>query len=84
MTPNFETGFFETPGHVLEGMTLVASETESPDAPWGVFPGDLLFDGDFARPEPRLDDGFSVEDLAGMLYDSLHRKLRTLPTSPGS
>ncbi len=76
---NTSLSVLETPGHVLEGMTLVASQTESTDAPWGVFPGDLLFDGDFARPEPRLDDGFSVEDLAGMLYDSLHRKLLTLP-----
>jgi hydroxyacylglutathione hydrolase len=69
----------ETPGHVLEGLALVASETQGGGVPWGLFSGDLIFEGDIARPEPRLDDGFGVADLADMLYDSLHRKLLKLP-----
>jgi glyoxylase-like metal-dependent hydrolase (beta-lactamase superfamily II)/rhodanese-related sulfurtransferase len=69
----------ETPGHVLEGLSLVASEMAGAGRPWGLFPGDLIFEGDIARPEPRLDDGFTVPDMAAMLYDSLHRKLLKLP-----
>jgi hydroxyacylglutathione hydrolase len=42
-----------------------------------VFTGDTLFIGDVGRPD--LSDGHSPQELAGLLYDSLHRKLLTLP-----
>lgn len=69
----------ETPGHTLEGISIVASDGLGPGIPWGLFSGDLLFDGDVARPEPRLDDGFHVSQLAEMLHATLFRKILSLP-----
>ena len=45
--------------------------------PWAVLTGDTLFIGDVGRPD--LSPGFSSQQLAGMLYDSLQLKLLTLP-----
>ena len=47
------------------------------EKPWAVLTGDTLFIGDVGRPD--LSPGFSSQQLAGMLYDSLHSKLLTLP-----
>jgi hydroxyacylglutathione hydrolase len=47
------------------------------EKPWAVLTGDTLFIGDVGRPD--LSPGFSSQQLAGMLYDSLHTKLLTLP-----
>jgi len=40
-------------------------------------PGDTLFIGDVGRPD--LSRTHSPRELAGLLYDSLHQKLLTLP-----
>ncbi|HEU5412727.1 MAG TPA: MBL fold metallo-hydrolase, partial [Candidatus Angelobacter sp.] len=45
--------------------------------PWAVLTGDTLFIGDVGRPD--LSPQFTSQQLAGMLYDSLHTKLLTLP-----
>ena len=45
--------------------------------PWAVLTGDTLFIGDVGRPD--LSPQFTSQQLAGMLYDSLHAKLLTLP-----
>src|SRR6185312_8987896 len=47
------------------------------EQPWAVLTGDTLFIGDVGRPD--LSPQFSSQQLAGMLYDSLHSKLLTLP-----
>jgi glyoxylase-like metal-dependent hydrolase (beta-lactamase superfamily II)/rhodanese-related sulfurtransferase len=47
------------------------------EKPWAVLTGDTLFIGDVGRPD--LSPGFSSQQLAGMLYDSLHSKLLMLP-----
>jgi len=44
-----------------------------------VLTGDTLFIGDVGRPDLMASVGFKAEDLAGMLYDSLHDKLMALP-----
>jgi len=43
-----------------------------------IFTGDTLFVGDVGRPD-LLDGLLSQDDLAGMLYDSLNKKIKTLP-----
>jgi rhodanese-related sulfurtransferase len=51
-----------------------------PDAdvkPWAALTGDTLFIGDVGRPD--LSKAHTPQDLAGMLYDSLHEKLMILP-----
>jgi rhodanese-related sulfurtransferase len=50
-------------------------EEKSP-APWAVLTGDTLFLGDVGRPD--LSKRYNAAQLAGMLYDSLHRKLLAL------
>jgi glyoxylase-like metal-dependent hydrolase (beta-lactamase superfamily II) len=54
---------------------------EHPDdtVPYGVLTGDTLFIGDVGRPDLLASIGFTREELADKLYDSLHNKLMTLP-----
>ena len=68
----------ETPGHTPESTCLVVFDREkSADKPWAVLTGDTLFIGDVGRPD--LAEGYTPQQLAGDLYDSLHQKLLTLP-----
>ena len=67
----------ETPGHTQESICLVLTDREKSIAPWAVLTGDTLFIGDVGRPD--LSPKHTPAQLAGMLYDSLHTKLLTLP-----
>jgi glyoxylase-like metal-dependent hydrolase (beta-lactamase superfamily II)/rhodanese-related sulfurtransferase len=69
--------FLETPGHTLESVSILVIDTERSPEPYAVLTGDTLFIGDVGRPD--LAPGKTPQELAGMLYDSLHRKLLTLP-----
>lgn len=71
--------FLETPGHTPEGITIIAEETEVSGAPLKIFTGDTLFIGDVGRPDLIGSKGFTAEEMAGMLYDSIHSKIMTLP-----
>ena len=71
--------FLETPGHTPEGITIVAENTENPDEPLKIFTGDTLFIGDVGRPDLVGSKGFTAEEMASMLYDSLHEKILPLP-----
>lgn len=65
-----------TPGHTIESTCYLLRDENG--APYAVFTGDTLFVGDVGRPD--LSSGnLSTEDLAAMLYDSLHDKIATLP-----
>lgn len=66
----------ETPGHTPEGMCLLITDEEKSLQPWAVLTGDTLFIGDVGRPD--LSPGYTPQQLAGMLYDSLHGKLLKL------
>jgi len=70
--------FFETPGHTPEGITILAEDTENPLEPDKLFTGDTLFIGDVGRPDLIGSKGFTAEEMAGMLYDSLHEKILPL------
>ena len=70
----------ETPGHTPEGISLLVFDRDrSIDTPQAVLTGDTLFIGDVGRPDLMASVGFSSKELAGMLYDSLHDKLLSLP-----
>jgi hydroxyacylglutathione hydrolase len=75
--------FRHTPGHTPESMSIVvyehADDIEAGRAPFGVLTGDTLFIGDVGRPDLLASIGFTREELADLLYDSLHDKLMTLP-----
>lgn len=66
-----------TPGHTLES-TCYLLQDEQGVARY-VFTGDTLFIGDVGRPDLAQKGSLTMEDLAGMLYESLNTKLKTLP-----
>jgi glyoxylase-like metal-dependent hydrolase (beta-lactamase superfamily II)/rhodanese-related sulfurtransferase len=67
-----------TPGHTLES-TCYLLRDESGKA-HAVFTGDTLFVGDVGRPDlAQKGTELTVNDLAGMLFDSLQRKIISLP-----
>lgn len=66
----------KTPGHTPEGMCLVVTDEEKSAKPWAVLTGDTLFIGDVGRPD--LSRTHTPQQLAGLLYDSLHEKLLKL------
>ena len=69
----------ETPGHTPEGMCFVITDEEESQQPAAVLTGDTLFIGDVGRPD--LSPSHTPQELAGLLYDSLHEKLLTLSDS---
>ena len=66
----------ETPGHTPESVCLVVTDEEKSPKPWAVLTGDTLFIGDVGRPD--LSKAHTPQQLAGLLYDSLHGKLLKL------
>jgi len=63
-----------TPGHTLESSCYLLKDEAGKDH--AIFTGDTLFVGDVGRPDlAQKDNEITIEDLAGMLYDSLHEKI---------
>ncbi|MGY4708252.1 MBL fold metallo-hydrolase [Mycolicibacterium sp. CBM1] len=71
--------FRHTPGHTPESLSIVVYEHATDTVPYGVLTGDTLFIGDVGRPDLLASIGFTREELADKLYDSLHDKLMPLP-----
>lgn len=76
-----ELEILHTPGHTPESMSIVVWETADAAEPYGVLTGDTLFIGDVGRPDLLSSIGFTRDELAVQLYDSLHNKLMPLPDS---
>jgi hydroxyacylglutathione hydrolase len=74
---NCKISILETPGHTPESICLVVTDSDKRPAPWAVLTGDTLFIGDVGRPD--LSPAVTPQQLAAMLYDSLHNKLMKLP-----
>ncbi len=68
----------ETPGHTPESLSFLITTPAGEQLPWGVLTGDTLFVGDVGRVDI-LSSRLPVAELAGLMYDSLHQKLLTLP-----
>ncbi|MGZ4058756.1 MAG: MBL fold metallo-hydrolase [Bacteroidia bacterium] len=65
-----------TPGHTMESSCfLLIDENEKEKA---IFTGDTLFVGDVGRPDLAIKSDLTINDLAGMLYDSLNTKIKPL------
>lgn len=70
----------ETPGHTPESISILVYDLSvSETKPYAVLTGDTLFIGDVGRPDLRAALGWSATELGGMLFDSLHAKLLSLP-----
>ncbi len=65
--------FLETPGHTIESISITVTDLDRRDTPFAVLTGDTLFIGDVGRPD--LAPDLTPQQLAGLLFDSLHQKL---------
>lgn len=66
----------QTPGHTIESISVAVVDLERSPDPFAVLTGDTLFIGDVGRPD--LSPAHTPQQLASMLYDSLHEKLLRL------
>jgi hydroxyacylglutathione hydrolase len=71
----------ETPGHTPEGICVLVDDPAEFDAAMKLLTGDTLFIGDVGRPDLAGSKGFTAEQMAGMLYDSLRNKIMPLADS---
>lgn len=67
-----------TPGHTPESSCFLLFDENGKEH--ALFSGDTLFVGDVGRPD-LLDGIMTREELASMMYDSLNKKIKTLPDS---
>jgi glyoxylase-like metal-dependent hydrolase (beta-lactamase superfamily II)/rhodanese-related sulfurtransferase len=73
---NIKIKAIHTPGHTLESTCyLLINEKGEQKA---LFSGDTLFIGDVGRPDLAVKTELSREDLAGLLFDSLRKKILPL------
>jgi hydroxyacylglutathione hydrolase len=63
-----------TPGHTLESSCYLLKDANGKDH--CIFTGDTLFVGDVGRPDlAQKSNELTMDDLAGMMYNSIHAKL---------
>ncbi|MFL1011375.1 MBL fold metallo-hydrolase [Flavisericum labens] len=74
---NITIKVLHTPGHTLESVTYLLLDENGKEH--AIFSGDTLFLGDVGRPDLAIKSDLTKEDLAEMLYDSLRKKIMTLP-----
>ena len=66
-----------TPGHTMESTTYLLRDPFQKDI--AIFSGDTLFLGDVGRPDlAQKANSVTQEDLAGILYESLRKKIMPL------
>jgi hydroxyacylglutathione hydrolase len=66
-----------TPGHTLESTCYLLKDNDGKDH--AIFTGDTLFVGDVGRPDlAQKGADLTMEDLAGMMYDSIQRVIMPL------
>ncbi len=69
--------FLQTPGHTLESICALMTDRGQPERPASLFTGDTLFVGDVGRPD--LSPTHTPQQLAAIMFRSIHEKLLTLP-----
>ncbi len=72
---NVQLQVLHTPGHTPDSLCLLVTDRRRGEAPWFALTGDTLFVGAVGRP----DLAGHEREMAGVLFDSLHAKLLTLP-----
>lgn len=66
-----------TPGHTMESSCYLLKDEQGKNH--ALFTGDTLFVGDVGRPDlAQKENVITMEDLAGLLYDSLQSKIMPL------
>ncbi len=66
-----------TPGHTLESTCYLIFDEA--DKEYALLSGDTLFIGDVGRPDLAQKSSLTMDDLAGMLFESLKNKIKPLP-----
>ena len=67
-----------TPGHTMESTCYLLKDEKGKEL--ALFSGDTLFIGDVGRPDlAQKSEHMTKEELAGILYDSIHKKILPLP-----
>ena len=79
LSTNASTSSGQAPGDAAKIPTPPKEGGVGHPQPWAVLTGDTLFIGDVGRPD--LSPTHTPQQLAGLLYDSLHQKLMALPDS---
>lgn len=64
-----------TPGHTLDSICLAVSDNRRSEDAWFLITGDTLFVGSIGRPDLTGRE----QEMASLLFDSLHNKLLTYP-----
>ncbi|WP_432262754.1 MBL fold metallo-hydrolase [Cupriavidus sp. TMH.W2] len=72
---NVKITVIHTPGHSPDSVCLLVTDMRRGAAPWFVMTGDTLFVGATGRP----DLAGREREMAGLLYESLHSRLLSLP-----
>lgn len=74
---NISITALHTPGHTMESTTYLLKDENGKD--YAIFSGDTLFLGDVGRPDlAQKAASMTQEDLAGILYESLRKKIMPL------
>lgn len=73
---NLKLKAIHTPGHTLESTSYLLYDEQG--EPYSIFTGDTLFVGDVGRPD-LFSGNMTKEQLAGIMYDTLQAKIKTLP-----
>ncbi|MDF2933910.1 MAG: fold metallo-hydrolase [Chryseobacterium sp.] len=77
---NIKIKALHTPGHTMESTTYLLIDENGVET--AIFTGDTLFLGDVGRPDlAQKATSMTQEDLAGILYESLHSKILPLDDS---
>jgi glyoxylase-like metal-dependent hydrolase (beta-lactamase superfamily II) len=72
-----EIELLHTPGHTLESSCFLLKDSSK--KPYALFSGDTVFLNEVGRPDLAVKAGDITEiDLAGMLYDSIQKKIMPL------
>lgn len=72
---NVVVDVLHTPGHTPDSICLLVRDLRRGDEPWFVITGDTLFVGAVGRP----DLAGREREMAALLYETLQRRLLTLP-----
>jgi len=73
---NVSATILHTPGHTYDSISILVCDNRRSDEPWFVLTGDTLFVGAVGRP----DLAGKEKEMAVILYESLHKKILSLPS----
>ena len=73
---SLELKLIATPGHTLESISVIITETMRSKEPQILLSGDCLFVGDVGRPDLAAGEDLSVEEATGNLFRSLQKVMK--------